>query len=137
MPGEMDDLERVLEHVLPVARAVAQPAEDLDELFVELAAVRFEDRLLAGQPDVVLELRLRDVVHLLDAGRMDAAVFDQLLQRQAGDLTPQAVERREDDCVGRVVDDEVDTRQVLEGADVASLPTDDPPFMSSEATRRR
>ena len=47
-PGEVHDLERVAEHVLPVARPVAQAAEDLHELLVERAAVRLEDRLLAG-----------------------------------------------------------------------------------------
>src|SRR5881398_2033723 len=46
--GEVHDLERVFEHVLPVARAIAKPAEDLHQLFVELTAVRLEDRLRAG-----------------------------------------------------------------------------------------
>jgi hypothetical protein len=32
-PGEVHDLERVLEDVLAVARTEPQPAEDLDELF--------------------------------------------------------------------------------------------------------
>ena len=47
-PGQVHDLERVLEDVLPVARAEAEAAEDLHELLVELAAVGLEDRLLAG-----------------------------------------------------------------------------------------
>ena len=89
---EVDDLERVLEDVLPVARAVAEPSEDLHELLVELAAVRLEDGLLSGEPDVIFELGLREVVHLLDAGRMDAPVLDQLLERQACDLAPEPVE---------------------------------------------
>ena len=42
-----------------------------------------------------------------------------------GELAPHAVERREDDRVGRVVDDEVDAGQVLERADVAALASDD------------
>ena len=37
-PGEVADLERVLEDVLAVARSVAKTAEDLDELLVHLAA---------------------------------------------------------------------------------------------------
>ena len=109
-PAEVDDLERVLEDVLPVARPVAQPAEDLDELLVQLAAVRLEHRLLAGLPDVLLELRLRVVVHLLDPRRVDPAVLDQLVERQPRDLAAERVERREDDRVRRVVDDEVDAR---------------------------
>ena len=57
---------------------------------------------------------------------MDAAVLDQLLERRARDLAAKPVERRENDGLRRVVDDEVDARQMLEGADVAALATDDP-----------
>ena len=124
----MDDLQRVLEDVLPVARPVPESAEDLDELLVELAAVRLEHGLLARLSDVLLELRLRLVVHLLDARRMDPAVLDELVEREAGDLASQRVERRQDDRVRRVVDDEVDARQVLERADVAAFPADDAPL---------
>ena len=109
-PAQVDDLERVLEDVLPVARPVAKPAEHSHELLVELAAVGLEDRLLAGLHDVLLELRLRLVVHLLDPRRMDAAVLDELVERQPRDLAPERIERREDDGVRSVVDDEVDAR---------------------------
>ena len=87
-PGEVHDFERVPEHVLPVARPVAQPAEHLDELLVELAAVRLEHRLLARLADVILELCLREVVHLLDPRRVDPPVLDQLLERHPRDLAP-------------------------------------------------
>ena len=63
--------------------------------------------------------------HLLDARRVDAAVGDQLLEREAGDLAAHAVEAREHDRLGRVVDDEVDAGDLLEGADVATLAADD------------
>ena len=124
-PGEVHDLERVLEHVLAVARPVAKLPEHLDELLVELAAARLEDRLLACLADVILELRLREVVHLLDPRRVDAAVLDQLLERRARDLAAEAVEGGEDDGLRRVVDDEVDAGQVLERADVPALAADD------------
>ena len=127
-PAEVHDLERVLQDVLAVARPVPEPAEDLDELLVQLAAVRLEDRLLAGLPDVLVELRLRLVVHLLDPGRVDTAVLDELVEREARDLAPERVERRQHDRVRRVVDDEVDARQVLERPDVAALAPDDPPL---------
>ncbi len=45
--------------------------------------------------------------------------------RQPGDLAAHAVEAREHDGFGSVVDDEVDAGQVLEGADVAALAADD------------
>ena len=125
---ELHDLEGVLEHVLSVARPEAQAAEDLHELVADLSAVRFEHRLLTRLPDVLVELDLGEVVHLLDARRMDAAVLDQLQQRHSRDLPANAVERREHDRVGRVVDDEVDAREMFERADVAALTPDDPPL---------
>ena len=123
--AQVDDLERVLEDVLPVARAVAEAAQRAHELLVELAAVRLEHRLLAGLHDVLLELGLRLVVHLLDPRGMDAAVLDQAVERHARDFAAQRVERREHDGVRSVVDDEVDAREVLERADVPALAADD------------
>src|ERR1019366_9448003 len=43
-----------------------------------------------------------------------------------GDFAPHPVEARQDHGSGRVVDYEVDSGQVLERADVATFPTDDP-----------
>ena len=57
---------------------------------------------------------------------MDAPVLDQLDERQLRGLAADAVEGREHDRLRRVVDDEVDAGQVLERADVAALPADDP-----------
>ena len=125
---ELHHLEGVLEHVLPVARPEAQPAEDLHELVAELSAVRLEHRLLTGLPDVLVQLGLGEVVHLLDTRRMNPSVLDQLQQRHPRDLTTNAVERGEHDGIGRVVDDEVDAREMFERADVAALPPDDAPF---------
>ena len=127
-PAQVDDLERVLEDVLAVARSIPQAPQHSYELLVELAAVGLEDRLLPGLQHVLLELGLRLVVHLLDPRGMDAPVLDQLLERHSGDLPPEGVERREDDGVRSVVDDEVDAGEVLERPDVSAFPPDDPSF---------
>ena len=127
-PAELHDLERVLEDVLAVARPVAQAAEDLHQLFVKLPAVGLEDRLLARLANEIVDLRLRLVVHLLDAGGMDASVFEQPLERELRHLAADAVERREHDCLRRVVDDEVDAGEMLERANVATFAADDPPL---------
>ena len=63
---------------------------------------------------------------LLDAARVDAAVGDELGQGDPGDLAADRVEARQDDRLGRVVDDQVDAGGLLEGADVAALAADDP-----------
>ena len=122
---EVGDLERVDQHVLPVARAELQPAEQLDQFGSQAVDVGVEGRLLAGLLDLLVDLLLGLGEHLFDLGRMDATVGHQLGQRQAGDLAAHGVEPREHHGFGRVVDDEVDAGQVLEGADVAPLAPDD------------
>ena len=56
---------------------------------------------------------------------MDAAVHDQALHGDAGDLAPHRVKRADDDRLGGVVDDEVDAGSRLKGADVPALAADD------------
>ena len=90
------------------------------------ADVRLQHRLLAELQDVLLHLLLRLGDDLLDARRVDAAVLDQLGQREPGGLAADVVERADDDHAGRVVDDHVDAGGLLEGADVPPFAADDP-----------
>ena len=92
---------------------------------MEVVEARVEDGLLAGLLDLLGHIRLGLVEHLLDARGMDAAVLDEALERDAADLAADRVEAREDDCLRRVVDDQVDAGELLEGADVAALAADD------------
>jgi hypothetical protein len=124
-PSSVGALDRVREDVLAVAGAVLQAPEHPHELDVEALDVGVQRRLLARLLDVALELGLRLVVRLLDPCRMDATVLQEPLEREAGDLAPDAVEPGQDHGVGRVVDDEVDAGEMLEGADVAALAADD------------
>ena len=89
------------------------------------ADVRLQHRLLADLQDVLLHLLLRLGDHLLDARRVDAAVLDQLGQREPGGLAADVVEGADDDHAGRVVHDHVHAGGLLEGADVAALAADD------------
>src|SRR5262245_34861033 len=57
---------------------------------------------------------------------MDAAVLDELGERQVGGLAADVVEGADDDDAGRVVDDDVNAGGLLEGADVATFAADDP-----------
>ena len=95
---------------------------------MESVDARLERRLLAGFLDALVDFAFRLLDHLLDAGRMDAAVLDELLERNASDFAAHRVEARQDDSFRRVVDDEVDACQRLERADVAALAADDAPL---------
>ena len=84
--GKMRDLDGVLEHVLTVARTVMQAAEQLHQLGVQAAHAGLEHRALTLGLDDGVHLAAGLGDHLLDVGGMDAAVGDQLFERQTCDL---------------------------------------------------
>ena len=87
---------------------------------------QLEAGLVALLLDVLLHLLLDLDHHFLDAGRMDAAVGDQALEREAGDLPAVGVVGGDQDGFGRVVDDQVHPGVQLERPDVPALAPDDP-----------
>src|SRR5450756_2034696 len=123
--GEMSHLDGVVEHVLAVAGAVLEAPEDSDELGRHAVHVGVEAGLFPRFLHGGLDLGFRLKVRLLDARRVDTPVGDELGEREARGLAAHPVEAREHHGLGRVVDDEVDARGVLEGADVAPLAADD------------
>ena len=125
-PGDVRRLDQVLEHVLAVRGAVAQPPEQISQLRVHVGDPDVHERVLARPHAERLDLRLAALVGFLDPLRVDPAIQDQPLERQPADLAPDRVEARQQHRLGRVVDDQVDAGHRLEGADVAALPADDP-----------
>jgi hypothetical protein len=115
----------VVEHVLPVARAVLEATEQLDELWVQPRHTGVVGCLLArlAHDDLDLGAALGD--RLLDASGVDAAVADELVERHPGNFAPHRVEAGEHDCFRRIVDDEVDAGGLLQGPDVPALAADD------------
>ncbi len=74
MPHELENLLGVLQDVLTKRGAVAQGAEGLDDLGVQVVDAGVERGLLAGLLDALVHEGLGLLVHLLDAGGVDAAV---------------------------------------------------------------
>jgi hypothetical protein len=126
--GEIARLDRMAEHVLAVARAVLEPAEQLDDLRRQARDARLVGGRLAGLAHDDLDLGPGLGDDLLDATGVDAAVGDELGQGDPSNLAPDGVETGQDHGLGRVVDDQVDARRLLEGSDVAALAADDPPL---------
>ncbi len=127
-PGDVGHFDRVLQHVLAVAGTVLHAAEQAHELGVDAVNVRLEHGALALGLDGGVDLLLGLGDHFLDAGGVDAAVGDELLQRQTGHLAADGVKAGDGDCLGGVVDDQVAAGQRLNGADVAALAADDAAF---------
>src|SRR5215813_1153954 len=76
--GEPGDLLGVLEDVLPVRGPVFEPPEQLDELGVEVRNRELERGGLSLVPDLLPELGADLLDDLLDPGRVDPAVHDEL-----------------------------------------------------------
>jgi hypothetical protein len=123
--GDEGRLDRVLELVLPVRRAVLELPERTQDLRVQARAARFDGGLLPGRLDAGFDLLPRLLHDLLDACWVNAAVEHELRQRHACDLAADGVEAGEGHRVGRVVDNQVDAGGALQRADVAALAADD------------
>ena len=91
---EVARLDDVVEHVLAVARAVLEPAEELDDLGRQARDAGLVGGLLAGLADDQVDLGAGLGDDLLDAAGMDAAVGDQLGEGDPGDLAADRVEAR-------------------------------------------
>ena len=100
--------------------------------------VRVERGVLRGQAEVRRPLEDRELGGSLRNARdeLRRALADprpevrlvDLLTADPGDLAADRVEARQDDGLGRVVDDQVDPGSRLEGADVPALAADDAAF---------
>src|SRR5438552_9746753 len=121
-------LDRVHEHVLRIAVAVLEHADQLHELGMDAVHADLEHRPLTGLADRLFQLLLRLADHLLDAPGVDAPVGQQPLEREPRELTTDRVVAGDDDRLRRVVDDEVDTGGRLDGADVPPFAADDAPL---------
>ena len=123
--GQVGDLLDVVEDVLAEAGPVAQAPQQVEDLSGQARDARVVGGCLSGLTDEDVDLGPGLLHDILDASRVDPAVADELGQGEAGDLAADRVEAAEHDRVRGVVDDEVDARGLLEGADVAALAADD------------
>ena len=123
--AEEGDLHAVLEDVLAVAGAVAQAPQQVGLLAVEPAHVGVHTGLLAALADGLGDLLADFGDDLLDAGGVDAAVGDELLEGQAGDLAADGVKGADHHHAGGIVHDHVHAGGLLESPDVAAFAADD------------
>ena len=122
------NLDRVTQHVLAIAGSKVHPPHQVDQLVVQTGHVGFQARLFAKLLDVSVHFLVRLFDDFFDPRRMDAAVLDQLDEGEPGHFAADLVECRDDDDARRVIDDDVNSGEFFEGANVASLATDDTTF---------
>ncbi|OPZ77214.1 MAG: hypothetical protein BWY79_01263 [Actinobacteria bacterium ADurb.Bin444] len=125
---QVADFQGMGQDILAVACPVAQTAQDLDQFRSKAVDIGVERGLFTRLLDLLLHLFFGLAVHLLDLGRMDTTVGDELGEGQPGDLTPHGVKTRKHHRLRGVIDDEIDAGQVFERANVTTLTADDAPL---------
>ena len=125
-PAMTESSSEWCEHVLPIAGAEFEPAQQLDQVRMQADDIRLVGDALALFADRAVQLGLRLVDDFLDPGRVDPAVLQQLLQHAPRQFAAERIVCRDGDDLGRVVDDQVDPGRLLERADIAALAADDP-----------
>ena len=73
-----------------------------------------ESGLSSSFLDLLIDVLLGFVVHLLDASGMDAPISDEVLHRNACDLATHGVVRGNGNALRGIVDDEIRSRDLLE-----------------------
>src|SRR5690606_28053111 len=120
--------DRVRVLVLAVAGAELQAPEQLDQLVVQAGNARLIGGALAFLADDAVDFLLRVLHQFFDARRVDPPVEDELFHRAARYFAANRVEAGDGHGFGRVVYHDVDAGRLLEGADIAPVAADDPPF---------
>ena len=122
--SEVTDLDGMFERVLPKTRAVAQAPQRAYQFRMQAGQSGAHHRAFAGQLHLAFHFGLGALDAFFDARGVDAAVFDETLQRLPGDFTAHRVEAGDDYRFRRVVNDQVHAGERFEGADIAAFTPD-------------
>ena len=64
--------------------------------------------------------------NILNPARMNSAVADQSFQGNSRNFSPDRIKTGQNNRLGRVIHNEVDSRRCLNGPDISAFPADDP-----------
>src|SRR6516162_7883347 len=115
----------MIEHVLAIAGAELEPAQELRQLLVKRADVRLLYGLAAQLLDVLFHLLGGFFDHLFDPRWVDTAVLDQLAKGQSRRFAADVVEGTYDDHSGSVVNDDIDPGTLFKSTDVSPFAAND------------
>ena len=104
--------------------AIAQLAEQTNYFGMYAVHARIECRLLAHFAHMGIHLLLALLHHVLNAGRMNAAVLNKPLESHLRDLTAQRAVRGKNDGLRSVIDNEVHAGGRLKGAYITPFTAD-------------
>ena len=123
--GDVGNLDGVVQHVLTVGSTVLLTAQNLHQLRVQVMHIGLVAGPLALLPDGAVHFLPGLFHHVLDAGGVDSAVYNQLFQGQTGNLPAHRVKAGDGNGLGGIVDNQIHTGDGFQGADVPAFPADD------------
>ena len=115
----------MLQQILTIRRAVLHLTDQTDQLGVQTVNTQVDCGTLTHLDDLLLDLLLYLRNHLLDTCGVDTTVGNQLMQSKSCDFAANGIEARQNDRLGRVIDDDLDARSGLQSANVTTLAADD------------
>ena len=121
-------LAGVLQQVLAIGGTVFHAADQAHQFHAQAVDAQVYAGAFSGFQDFFFQLLLDFGHHFLDAGGVDATVYNQLMQGQAGYLAADRIEGAEQDGVRSVVHHNFYAGSGLQGADVAALAANDAAF---------
>ena len=123
--AQVRDLERMVQDALAKRGAESKATKRANKFRVQVMDANVERRLLASLLDLLVHELFSLRVHLFDAGRVDAAVSDEVFHGNAADLATNGIETRNGNALRSIVDEQIHARKLLEAANIAALATND------------
>ena len=117
-------LTRVLQQVLAIGRTVFHTTHHLDQLGIETVNTKVYASAFAYLHNLLVKLLAHLCHNLLDACRMDTAVGDQLMEREACHLATYGIKSGNKDSLWSIIYNYFNTDCSLQGTDITSFSAD-------------
>ena len=123
--GQPCHFQRMAQHILAVAGAILQAADQLDQIGMQAVDTKVHHSLFALALHLNFQFAAALIHGFLNAGRVDTAIGDQALQGHAGHFTAGLVKAGKGDGFRRIINNEVTASGSFQSADVAALAAND------------
>ena len=123
--GDMGNLNGMLQDILSITGAVTHAAQQLNQLRMQAMDAGLQNGTFTFLLDDLFHLAAALFDHFFDAGRMNPSVNNQLFQCQACNFTANRIKAGQRDCLRRIINNEINTGQSFQCADIAAFTAND------------
>ena len=105
--GDVGNFDRVVQNVLAIAGAVTHASQQANQFGMQTVDIGLEHGAFAFGLNGGVDFLLGFGDHFFNAGGVNAAILDELLQRETGNLPAHRIETRDGDGFRRIVDNQI------------------------------